>query len=227
MRFRDRMEGGRRLASLLLPYRGGNLFVLGLARGGVLAAYEVARALEAPLQVWMARKVDIPNRRTTLGAVSEGGGLYMNRDALGLSPVLEPMFRNLARDTAADLDAEAQQLRGRTFLSLGGLTVLLVDDALMTGATAAAALQALRQQHPGRLVLATPVATPHALEVVRPYANAVHCVQTLAAMSSVADAYEDARPVPDLEVRQLLERSREPPLPRELLESSDSGGFWM
>ncbi|QSQ21914.1 phosphoribosyl transferase [Pyxidicoccus parkwayensis] len=227
MRFRDRMEGGRRLASLLLPYRGGNDVVLGLARGGMLVAYEVARALEAPLQVWVARKVDLPGRRLTLGAVSEGDGLYMDPDALRLSPRLEPMFRNLANDTRADIESEVQRLRAQTFLELGGRTVLLVDDALVTGASAAAALQALRKQRPGRLILATPVATPHALEVVRPLANAVHCVRTISALGSVSEAYDDSRPVPDAEVRRLLERSREPPLPLEVLVSTDPGGFWM
>lgn len=227
MRFRDRVQGGRQLATLLLPYRGGNLRVLGLARGGMLVAYEVARALEAPLQVWVARKVDVPGRPTTLGAVSEGGGLYLDREALSQASVPERMFLNLASDARADVEADVQRLRGSTFLELGGATVVLVDDGLVTGASAAAALQALRNQYPAKLVLAAPVATPRGLEVARARADAVHCVRTLSALRSVSEAYDDARPVADLEVRQLLQRSREPPLPREVLESTDYGGFWM
>ncbi|MCY1018704.1 phosphoribosyltransferase [Pyxidicoccus sp. MSG2] len=227
MRFQDRAEGGRQLATRLLSYRGMNVGVMGLARGGMRVAYEVARALEAPLQVWVARKVDIPGRPTTLGAVSEGGGLYLDREALRQSPAMEWAFNNLASDASAEVDSEAQLLRGRTALSLGGATVLLVDDGLVTGATAAAALQGLRRQGVARLILAAPVATPHALDVVRPLADAVHCVRTMDALHSVSEAYVDARPVPDVEVRQLLERSRQPPYPRGVLESMDPGGFWM
>lgn len=227
MRFRNRADGGRQLATRLLPYRGLHVRVLGLARGGMRVAYEVARALEAPLDVWVARRMTIPGRVTTLGAVSEGGGLYLDREALRLSPIPEGELLNLSTEESAGVEEEVRRLRGSPTPEVGGCTVLLVDDGLITGATAAAALQALRKQRPLRLVLAAPVATPRSLEVVRAGADAVQCVLTMAALRTVSEAYDDFRPVPDVEVRQLLERSREPPLPRDVLESTDSGGFWM
>ncbi|WP_240359271.1 phosphoribosyltransferase [Pyxidicoccus trucidator] len=225
MRFRDRADAGRQLATRLLPYRSTGVRVLGLARGGLRVAFEVARALEAPLDVWVARRVGIPGRMTTLGAVSEGGGLYLDPEALQLVPEVE--LRSMAREEAVELEEQVQRLRGRPTPDLGGCLVLLVDDGLVTGSTAAAALQALRRQRPGRLVLGAGVATPHALDVVRGLADAVHCVSTQEGLRTVSEAYDDFRPLPDADVRQLLERAREPGLPREVLESTDTGGFWM
>lgn len=227
MRFRDRADAGRHLAARLLPYRGRDARVLGLARGGLRVAYEVARALEAPLDLWGARRLGVPGRLTTLGAVSEGGGLYLDREALRLSPIPEVEILSMARDEAAEVEDQARRLRGRPTPDLGGCVLLLVDDGVVTGATAAAALQALRRQRPGRLVLATPVATPRGLAVVRAEADAVHCLDTLPGLRMLSEAYEDFRPLPEVEVRQLLERSRQPGLPREVLESTDPGGFWM
>jgi predicted phosphoribosyltransferase len=227
MRFRDRADAGRQLAARLLPYRGAHARVLGVARGGLRVAFEVARALEAPLDVWGARRVGIPGRMTTLGAVSEGGGLYLDPEAVRRLAMPEVALLALAREEAAEVEAQVQRLRGRPTPELGGCLVLLVDDGLMTGATASAALQALRRQRPGRLVLGAAVATPYALEVVRAAADAVHCVSTQPGLRALSEAYDDFRPLPDVDVRQLLERSRESGLPREVLESTDSGGFWM
>jgi predicted phosphoribosyltransferase len=204
-----------------------NVRVLGLARGGLRVAYEVAHALEAPLDIWVARRVGIPGRLTTLGAVSEGGGLYLDREALRLSPIPEVEVVSMARDEAAGVEEQVRRLRGGAAPDLGGCRVLLVDDGVITGATAAAALQALRRQRPGRLVFATPVGTPHGLDVVRAVADAVHCLQMTSGLRTVSEAYDDFRPLPDVEVRRLVERSREPGRPRDVLESTDPGGFWM
>lgn len=227
MRFRDRADAGRRLAARLLPYRGGEVRVLGLARGGLRVAYEVAHAMEAPLDVWVSRRIDVPGRMTVLGAVSEGGGIYLDRDALRGLGLPEVEARSLARAEASEVDNQVQRLRGTSEPAMGGFTVLLVDDGLVSGATAMAALQVLRRQRPARLVLGVPVGTPHGLARVRPEADAVHCVEVLPAMRDVSEAYDDFRPLPDVELRQLLVRAREPVQPREVLESTDLGGFWM
>ncbi|QDE71939.1 MULTISPECIES: phosphoribosyltransferase [Myxococcus] len=227
MRFRDRADAGRRLAARLLPYRGGEVRVLGLARGGLRVAYEVAHAMEAPLDVWVSRRIDVPGRMTVLGAVSEGGGIYLDQDALRGLGLPEVEARSLARAEASEVDNQVQRLRGTSEPSMSGSTVLLVDDGLVSGATAMAALQVLRRQHPARLVLGVPVGTPHGLARVRPEADAVHCVEVLPAMRDVSEAYDDFRPLPDVELRQLLVRAREPVQPREVLESTDLGGFWM
>ncbi len=227
MRFRDRADAGRRLATRLLPYRGESVRVLGLARGGLRVAYEVAHALEAPLDVWVSRRIDVPGRMTVLGAVSEGGGIYLDRDALQGLGLPEVEARSLARAEASEVDSQVQRLRGTPEPVLGGCTVLLVDDGLVSGATALAALQTLRKQHPARLVLGVPVGTLHGLARVRSAADSVQCVEVLPAMRTVGEAYDDFRPLPDVELRQLLARAREPVQPREVLESTDLSGFWM
>ncbi|WP_284663111.1 phosphoribosyltransferase family protein [Myxococcus sp. SDU36] len=227
MRFRDRADAGRRLAARLLPYRGGEVRVLGLARGGLRVAYEVAHALDAPLDVWVSRRMDVPGRMPVLGAVSEGGGIYLDPDALRDLGLSEVEARSRARAEASEVDTQVQRLRGTSEPSLSGATVLLVDDGLVSGATAVAALQVLRRRHPARLVLGVPVGTPHGLARARPEADAVHCLEVLPAMRDASEAYDDFRPLPDVELRQLLVRAREPAQPRELLESTDLGGFWM
>lgn len=227
MRFRDRADAGRRLAARLLPYRGGEVRVLGLARGGLRVAYEVAHALEAPLDVWVSRRIDVPGRMTVLGAVSEGGGIYLDPDAMRGMGLPEVEARSLAQAEASEVDNQVQRLRGTSEPSMSGCTVLLVDDGLVSGATAMAALQVLRRQHPARLVLGVPVGTPRGLARVRPEADAVDCVEVLPAMRDVSEVYDDFRPLPDVELRQLLVRAREPVQPREVLESTDLGGFWM
>ncbi|WP_246357703.1 phosphoribosyltransferase [Pyxidicoccus fallax] len=227
MRFRDRADAGRHLAARLLTFRGVNARVLGLARGGLRVAYEVARALEAPLDIWGARRLSVPGRLTTLGAVSEGGGLYLDRDTLRMSPIPEVELLSMARDEASDVETQIQRLRGGPTPDLGGCVLLVVDDGVISGATAVAALQALRRQRPGRLILSTPVATPRGLEVVRAHADAVHCLDIMPGLRTVSEAYDDFRPLPDVEVWQLLARARQPGLPREVLESTDTGGFWM
>ncbi|MCP3143912.1 phosphoribosyltransferase [Pyxidicoccus xibeiensis] len=227
MRFRDRADAGRRLATRLLPYRGEHVCVLGLARGGMRVAYEVARALEAPLDVWVSRRLGIPGRMTVLGAVSEGGGLYLDRDALRLAPIPEVEILSMARELAFEVDDEVRRLRVGAAPDVVGRVVLLVDDGLVSGASAVAALQALRGQRPARLILAAPVATPHALDLVRGEADAVHCLETVPALGAVSEVYDECRPLPDADVRQLVARSREPGPPRDVLEATDLGGFWM
>jgi len=227
MRFRDRADAGRRLAARLLPYRGESVLVLGVARGGLRVAYEVAHALEAPLDVWVSRRIDGRGRKVALGAVSEGGGIYLDLEALREVGMPEVEARSLAQAEAREVDDRVQRLRGTPEPAVGGCTVLLVDDGLVSGVTALAALQTLRRQRPARLVLGVPVGTPRGLARVRPAADGVQCVEVLPGMRTVAEAYDDFRPLPDAELRQLLVRAREPEQPREVLESTDRGGFWM
>ncbi|MFP2934689.1 phosphoribosyltransferase, partial [Pyxidicoccus sp. 3LG] len=146
MRFRDRADAGRRLAARLLPYRGEQVRVLGLARGGMRVAYEVARALEAPLDLWVSRRLGVPGRPLTLGAVSQGGGLFLDSDALRLSPIPEVEILSMARELSSEVADEVRRLRGGGTPDVVGCVVLLVDDGLVSGASATAALEALRGQ---------------------------------------------------------------------------------
>ncbi|QSQ12303.1 phosphoribosyltransferase [Myxococcus landrumensis] len=228
MRFRDRADAGRRLAAMLLPFRGTDVRVLGLARGGLRVAYEVARALEVPMDVWVSRRLTIPGRALTLGAVSEGGSQFLLSDAMRLAPLPRPKLEGLIRDEQDEVEAQVRRLRGRPPPEVSGSTVLLVDDGVLTGASAAAALRALGPLHPGRKVLATPVASTRGLEVVRPEADQVVCVWTEPGLRSVAEAYEDFRAFPDVELQNLIERSGQPPWrSHAVTESADSGGSWM
>ncbi|WP_342377233.1 phosphoribosyltransferase family protein [Myxococcus stipitatus] len=228
MRFRDRADAGRRLAARLLPFRGTDVRVLGLARGGLRVAYEVARALEVPMDVWVSRRLTIPGRVMTLGAVSEGGSQFLLADAMRLAPLPRPKLEGLIRDEQDEVESQVRRLRGRPPPEVSGATVLLVDDGVLTGASAAAALRALDALHPGRKVLATPVASARGLEVVRPEADQVVCVWTEPGLRSVSEAYEDFRALPDVELQNLIERSGQPPWrPHAVTESADPGGTWM
>lgn len=226
MRFRDRADAGRRLAGMLLPYRGEDVSVLGVARGGLRVAFEVARALEAPLDVWVALRVGVPSQTGSVGAVSEGGGLYLDRDALRLLSIPELEIQNLAADEAFEVNREVQRLRARPLPEVPHHTVLLVDDGAVTGVTLCASLRALRHRMPRRLVVGVPVSTPRALERVRAEADVVHCLEVMPALTTVAEAYDDFRAIPDVEVQRLLEIARQPWPSRSVLESTDLGGYW-
>ncbi|MCP3102566.1 phosphoribosyl transferase [Myxococcus sp. K15C18031901] len=228
MRFRDRAAAGRRLASMLLPYRGSDVRVLGLARGGLRVGFEVARALEVPMDVWVSHRVLIPGRMTVVGGVSEGGGRYVDERALRLAALPRVEVLSMARSELDEVERQVQRLRGQAPPDLRGTTVLLIDEGVVTGATGAAALRALRTMHPGKLVLGTPVSTPRGLEVLRAEADSVVCVETWEALRTVSEAYDDYRPLPDVELRNLLERSRLPPWrARAVVEATDPGGSWM
>src|SRR4051812_27453102 len=160
MLFRDRADAGRRLAFATRRYRDEAPVVLALPRGGVPVAYQIARALSAPLDVWGARKIGAPGHQELgLGAVAEGGETYLNEelmDEIGVSP--DEVADVVARKTR-EMDAQVRRLRqGRPPPEIEGRTVILVDDGIATGGTARAALRALRRRRPGRLVLAIPVA---------------------------------------------------------------------
>jgi len=211
MRFRDRAEAGRRLAAMMVAYRPKVPRVFGLGRGGLQVAQEVAQALGAPLEVWMARGVESPEQGgRPVGAVAEGEGLYL--DIEGIRSAVAP-----AAELARWMDAEAgeaalaaQHLRGNhPRLEASGCTAVLVVDGLVADAGPVfAALRGLRRQSPARLVLAAPVASAEELERLRPEVDEVVCCRPIWSLVTVAHAYDDFREVPEREARQVLERAR-------------------
>jgi predicted phosphoribosyltransferase len=230
MAFRDRADAGRRLAGLLLPYREETCRVLGLSRGGVRVAFEVSRALNARLDVWVARRVTAPGRPALgVGGVAEGGGVVLDAGLLREAGLSSEEVVPAAEVAAEEVRAEVLRLRGGASLpTVGGCTVVLVDDGVMTGLTALAALRALRQMAPSRrLVFATPVASQVGLARLRGEADEVVCVERVPGLRALSERYEDFRPVPDVEVLRLLERARKPASSREVLEATDTGGWWM
>jgi putative phosphoribosyl transferase len=212
MRFRDRADAGRRLATLLLRYRGQDTQVFGLNAGGVSVGYEVASALETPLELWVARLVDNPEQaRSKLGAVAEGEGFFLDAETVRSTVAPASELTRWMDAEAGEVAFEAQRLRGgHPRMMAGAGTVLLVVDGIAVGDFQVyAALRGLRRQNPRHLVLAAPVAAAEELERLRLEADEVLCVHPVWALLSVQHAYDDFRSVPDGEVQRLLERGRQ------------------
>ncbi|WP_327580432.1 phosphoribosyltransferase [Nonomuraea sp. NBC_00507] len=204
--FADRTDAGRRLAARLQHLRGQDVVVLGLPRGGVAVAFEVARELGAPLDVILVRKLGVPIQpELGFGAIGEDGVRVIN-----------PAIVDAARLTAGDMEEveeherevlgrRAEQVRaGRPKLPLTGRTALIVDDGIATGSTARAACQVARAQGASRVVLAVPVCPPEAAEQLRADADEVICTETPGDLGGISQWYHDFRQVDDEEVADLL-----------------------
>jgi putative phosphoribosyl transferase len=212
MYFEDRVDAGRRLAELLLEhgYSGEDTLVMGLPRGGVPVAYEVASALGTPLDVWVVRKVGAPGfQELGLGAVAEGGIAYLNRELMEEVGATEEEVRETVRRKSAEVNERVARYRqGAPAPALEGKVVILVDDGIATGGTFRAAIQALRLRHPGRIVLAVPVAASQALAELRPLVDDAVCVFPTPALYAIGQWYSDFHQVPDDDVVDLLEQAR-------------------
>ncbi|NNC18023.1 phosphoribosyl transferase [Corallococcus exiguus] len=227
MRFRDRAEAGQKLAGVLAPYRSGDVCVLGLTRGGLRVAYEVARALRAPLDLWVARRLRVPGGRLMLGAVTEGGGLYLDPQAASQAKLPGETLQRFVHEEVDDVEHQARQLRGGLTPRIRGCTALLVDDGMVTGATVTAALLALKQQGVRRRIVAVGVATPRALELVRGRADAVHALTLDPALREVSEAYDTFPALTQDELRRWLTRAREASPARPQGVAPDvAGGWW-
>jgi predicted phosphoribosyltransferase len=210
MGFRDREHAGKELADRLGSYAGrGKLLVLGLPRGGVPVAFEVARELEAPLDVFVVRKLGLPaQEELAMGAIASGGVRVLNEEVVGMLGVDEETIARVAEVEGAELERRERLYRGeRGPVEIKGRTVILVDDGLATGSTMRAAARAVRAQEPERLVVAVPVAAKDACARVRAEADEVVCVQTPEPFAAIGLWYEDFAPTSDEEVRELLARS--------------------
>lgn len=207
LRFLDRLDAGRQLAAKLVCYAGDpSVLVLGLPRGGVPVAYEVARALQAPLDVFVVRKLGVPgHRELAMGAIASGGITTVNRDvidALRIPPA--------AVDAAADREMQEIERQEKGFRGsapvpeFSGRTLIVVDDGLATGSTMRAAVQALRQRHPARIVVAVPVAAAETVRRLRGEADSVVALSEPLDFHAVSMWYDDFSQTSDEEVRSLL-----------------------
>lgn len=212
MDFEDRVDAGRRLAELLLErgYTGEDTLVLGLPRGGVPVAYEVASALGTPLDVWVVRKVGAPGfQELGLGAVSEGGIAFLNRELMEEVGATEDEVRVIVRRKSAEVSERVTRFRrGAPAPAIEGKVVILVDDGIATGGTMRAAIQSLRLRRPGRIVLAVPVAATQTLAELQPLVDDVVCVLPARSLYAISQWYSDFHQVPDEDVVELLERAR-------------------
>ncbi|MFJ4166601.1 phosphoribosyltransferase [Microbacterium sp. NPDC089698] len=212
--FADRADAGRRLAALLVADPPADAVVLGLPRGGVPVAAEVARALGAPLDVLVVRKVGVPwQPELAMGAVGEEGAAVRNPDVVRASGIDERTLRTAERRERAEVERRAGLFRGgRPPEPLAGRTALIVDDGIATGATVRAACAIARARGAARVVVAVPVAPPEALEALRagpdPEADEVVCLEAPEDFMAVGMQYVDFRQTPDEEVVRLLAAAR-------------------
>lgn len=207
--FRDRQQAGRALAQRLEHYRGRpSLLVLALPRGGVAVGFEVAHALRAPLDVFIVRKLGFPGHEEfAMGAIASGGVRVMN-PVPGMDVTPDDLAAVIAREQDELVRRELQYRCERPAVSLQGRTVIVVDDGLATGSTMRAAVTAIRQQHPARLVVAVPVGAEETCKQLRSEADEVVCVATPQPFRAVGLGYEHFPQASDDEVRDLLERAR-------------------
>lgn len=209
MPFRDRRDAGRRLADRVRGLDLHDVLVLALPRGGVPVAFEVAVALGAPLEVFVVRKVGAPGQpERGIGAVAEGGWQVVDRSALRILGLTNDQFGELAVAELRELDRRVRHYRrGRVLPDLAQRDVVLVDDGLATGVTAQAAMCALRNRNPRRLVLAAPACAPGTATRLREVADEVVCVLEPEPFFAVGQWYRDFRPTDDAEVLLLLDRA--------------------
>jgi predicted phosphoribosyltransferase len=209
--FADRAEAGRRLAARLGHYRDEpGVVVLGLPRGGVPVASEVARALHAPLNVFLVRKLGLPgHEELAMGAIASGGARVLNDDVLQTLPIPPHVIAAVTRREAEELARRERLYRGdEPPPEVRGKTVILVDDGLATGSTMRAAVKALRQLEPARLVVAVPVGAPDTCRELQSEADEVICATMPDPLYAVGYWYADFEPTPDEEVRLLLAEGR-------------------
>ncbi|WP_329421213.1 phosphoribosyltransferase family protein [Streptomyces sp. NBC_01693] len=225
MLFTDRTDAGRQLAEALRHLERRDPVVLGLPRGGVPVAYEVARALGAPLDVVVVRKLGVPYRpELGFGAIGEGGARVISDEIVRHAGVREKDLEAVERAEEAELLRRAQSYReGRPRLPLEGRTVVVVDDGVATGATARAACQVVRAQGASHVVLAVPVASPDVAARLREDVDEVVCLSTPHLFSAVGEWYRDFSQTSDEEVVSLLARASTGTATAEEVEV-DAGG---
>jgi len=220
-RFRNRTDAGRRLATVLSPYADrADVLVLALPRGGVPVAFEVARTLNVPLDVFIVRKLGVPGHEEfAMGAIASGGVRLVDEAVVRELRIGAREVELVAQAEQEELERRERQYRGaRPLPDIAGRTVIVVDDGLATGASMRVAVAALRQEHPARIVVAVPIAPPETCDMLRADADDVVCAVTPEPFYAVGLWYEDFEQTTDDEVHHLLERARHEvapaPLPR-------------
>ena len=205
--FRDREDAGRRLAERLTGYRGESPVVLALPRGGVPVGYEISHSLGAPLDVFLSRKLGAPGHEEFgIGAVAQGGVRVLNERAVEALEIPEEYIERTAKEETEEIERRLRLLRGdRPEPEVGGQTAILVDDGLATGVTARAAVEALRQRNPVRLILAVPVCAAKAAELLRSEVDELICLERPSNLMAISLWYQDFYQVEDEEVIELLE----------------------
>ncbi|MGH2523904.1 MAG: phosphoribosyltransferase, partial [Anaerolineales bacterium] len=210
----DRRDAGRQLAARLARYANRpDVLVLALPRGGVPVAFEIAQALHAPLDVFVVRKIGVPGyEELALGAIATGGVILLNEPLVQALRIRDEMLEAVIKKERHELERRNRAYRGdRPAPNVRGCTLILVDDGLATGATMRAAVVALRQQGPARIVVAVPTAAPETCDEFRAEVDEIVCAITPEPFYAVGAWYEDFSQTSDDEVRELLNRAAQQP----------------
>jgi len=206
--FTDRREAGKELAAKLAAYRGRpDVVVLALPRGGVPVAFEVAEALDAPLDIFLVRKLGMPGHpEFAIGAIASGGVRVLSEDTIRWYGIPDSQIKAIAQEELAELQRREQVYRqGRALIDLQHRTLILVDDGLATGSSMRAAVQAVRAHKPARVVVAVPVGAPSACEEFADITDETVCARMPEPFSAVGLWYRDFSQTTDEEVRALLQ----------------------
>lgn len=207
--YRNRVHGGSCLADQLEQYRGQGVLVLGIPRGGVPVAAEVARRLDADMDVVVARKLGAPGYpELAIGAVTANGGRFLNIDIIRELHISDAYIEEVSEKQREDARRREERFRGpHAMAEIKGRIVIVVDDGLATGATMRAAVRSVRQREPRRLIAAVPVGSQQACEALREDADEVVCLFAPADFWAVGLYYQDFAPTEDEEVERLLQDS--------------------
>jgi len=211
-RFKNRREAGQRLAKKLERFSGRyDVVVLALPRGGVPVAYEVAAGLKAPLEIFLVRKLGVPGHEEfAMGAIASGGLWFVNEEVVRQIGITREQIQRIVEREEQELERR-EETYGIEFSTgdVRGRTVIIVDDGLATGSTMRAAVAALKQKHPQRIVVGIPVASPSTCQELENEVDEVVCVQQPERFYAVGEWYEDFSQTSDEEVRELLSRAKE------------------
>ncbi len=212
MIFQDRIDAGRQLTTRLTKYADRpDVIVLALPRGGVPVAFEVSQELNAPLDIFLVRKLGVPgHEELAMGAIASGGVRVINQDVVSYLQIPGEVIDAVAAYEQRELERREREYRGdRPPPDLRGRVVILIDDGLATGSTMRAAAAAVRKQRPARIVVAVPVAAPETCENFRSEVDEIVCAVTPEPFRGVGLWYEDFSQTTDQDVRELLERATE------------------
>jgi predicted phosphoribosyltransferase len=214
MRFADRQDAGRRLATALMHYRGEDVVIFALPRGGVPVAAPIAEALQAPLTLALVRKIGVPDQpEVAMGAIADVGApvLVRNDDVIAAAGVSEHAFAHVQEQETRELERRRKiYLAGRPHIAAGGKIAIVVDDGVATGATTRAALRAVRALAPKRLALATPVGPLDTLAALQDAADEIICLYPRKDFAAIGVFYDDFSQVSDEEVIALLDAANAP-----------------
>jgi len=208
--FDDRVDAGRRLALALSGYRGRGLVVLAIPRGGVVVGYEVARELNAPLDVVIPHKIGAPgNPELAIGAVTQDGTTILDRELVRYLQVPDSYLRREIESQIREINRRIARYRGdRSTPTLDGKVVIIVDDGVATGATVRAAIRSIRKQNPSSIVVAVPVGPSDTIEQLRREADDMVCLSTPEPFLAIGQFYRHFDQTSDEEVVCLLELSK-------------------